>query len=188
MSSGGSPPQEGEPSSSLAGIGLSLGGAADASRLTGALGHLMPRGSMASSSAGTPPDHQIALGQGHQLAGSLPASNADLRRLTSLSPTPRGEPEQEEGRPLCSYVPPPCRSHSVRDGYTPYQPPACRKCMRGRAACLAGIGHWALGIGRWAVGRSLGSPGASRALTPQARRGATPARNPSHEVARGSCV
>ena len=51
-------------------------------------------------------------------------------------------------------------------------------------------GHWALGIGHWALaaGRSLGSPGASRALTPQARRGATPARNPSHEVARGSCV
>ena len=186
MSSGGSPPQEGEPSSSLAGIGLSLGGAADASRLT-PLGHLMPQSSMASSSVGFPPDHQIALGQGHQLAGSLPASNADLRRLTSLSPTPRGEPEQEEGRPLCSYVPPPCRSHPCVVGI-PHTGSCLPQVHKGQGSLPRG--HWALGIGHWALaaGRSLGSPGASRALTPQARRGATPARNPSHEVARGSCL
>ena len=53
-----------------------------------------------------------------------------------------------------------------------------------------GMGHWALGIGHWALGIERW---ACRAYCvpwhhAQARRGATPARRPSDEIARGSCA
>ena len=102
MSTGGSPPQEGDPHSSSTGFGPSLGGLADASRLTPLGRQHMPgaQGSTARGSAGTP-DHQVAWRQSHQVAGSWPASSAELLRLSSPSPTPRGETPEEEGRRLC---------------------------------------------------------------------------------------
>lgn len=102
MSTGGSPPQEGDPHSSSTGFELSLGGVADASRLTPLSREHMPgaQGSTERDSPGTP-DHQVAWRQSHQIAGSWPASSAELLRLTSPSPTPRGETPEEEGGPLC---------------------------------------------------------------------------------------